>query len=81
MTAKDDERLNRFARFMQARDARIFEVQGTDGNFQKWEDIGEMGQEEYVKDAGAYLAAVDTIDRVLAAEENAWIDDELSGQS
>jgi hypothetical protein len=60
------ERQTRFAKFMQQRDARVFGTQNTDGNFQSWEEIGEMGREEYLKDAAAYLAAIDTIDRLGA---------------
>lgn len=63
--ADQDPRIEPFARFMQQRDARIFEVQGTDGNFQSWDEIGEMGQEEYVKDAEAYIKALDVIEAQL----------------
>lgn len=56
-----DPRVEPFARFMQARDARTFDVQDTNGDFQTWDGIGEMGREEYLKDAAAYVAALDII--------------------
>lgn len=56
-----DPRIEKLAQFMQQRDARIFEVQDRHGNFQSWEGIGEMGREEYMKDAEAYVKAMDII--------------------
>lgn len=64
-----DPRVEPFARFMQARDARTFEVQDTNGDFQTWDGIGEMGREEYLKDAAAYVRALDIIERPVPTTE------------
>lgn len=60
-----DPRIEPFAKFMQQRDARTYEVQGLDGNFQSWEEIGEMGREEYIKDAEAYIKALAVIGELI----------------
>lgn len=56
-----DPRIEKLAQFMQQRDARTYEVQDANGNFQTWDGIGELGREEYMKDAEAYVAAMDII--------------------
>jgi hypothetical protein len=74
MSDQNEQRVEQFARFMQARDARTFKVQDRDGNFQSWDEIGEMGREEYVKDAVAYLNAIDVIDRgIIGSRERAAV--------
>jgi hypothetical protein len=49
------------ARFMQARDAATFGVILDGVQTPTWEDSGESGQEEYLKDAAAFLLAASTL--------------------
>ena len=63
-----DPRIEKFAYFMQQRDARTYEVQDAQGNFQSWEGIGELGREEYMKDAEVYIKALDVINAETSSE-------------
>lgn len=67
MTHQDgaDRRVFELARFMQARDAREYGSVIEGVIHPTWDEASDLGRDEYVKDAKAFLDAVDVIDRLL----------------
>jgi hypothetical protein len=55
------EDVQQLARFMQARDAQQYGVQIDGVLTPSWDDSGEAGQQEYLKDAAAAASALSTL--------------------